>query len=127
MARKPRLPTLPRATYAGSAPAFAPTEDQWKQVGGSYCELNEDDRAAISEVVIRYFRDKPFEEHVCFTIEVKKHLEAIRKTADDFNKAANGFYRALAPDAFGRAQVGNIALDELSARLRNLGIGLEQV
>jgi hypothetical protein len=127
MARKPRLPTLPRASYSGSAPTFAPTDEQWRQIGGVYCDLSEDDRTAISEAVIRYFRDIPFEKHVCRNNEVQRHWEAIHKAACDFNKAAHGFYRALAPDAFGCAQVGDIALDELSIRLRSLGIGLEQV
>ncbi len=128
MARKPRKRTLPIAHYKGSAPAFSPTEEQWKSIGGACCELSEEDRGFISEAVTRYLRDRLFEPSTVRpdpetggttrkggalpVKEVVKRLEAI-------HKAAKGLLQELAPAGADTVEIGSIALAEITARVQS--------
>ncbi|WP_036264514.1 hypothetical protein [Methylocapsa aurea] len=112
MTRKPRLRTLPSASYSGSAPTFAPTRDEWRQIGGTFCDLSDEDERRITDMVVRYLRDAPFESHVHSVNKVVDRLELICK-------AAGRLYEVLAHDyKGGSSEVGSIALEHLEVRLR---------
>lgn len=110
MTRKRRSRTLAQAHYVGSAPSFAPSEEDWKIIGGKYCDLTEADRFTITRAVEDYLRDRLFETHVKSLSKMAEHLEKI-------HKSAGSLYRAIGKNADDPAGISDLALQEITSRV----------
>lgn len=78
--RRGIAPTLPMVSGEGESPQTIELAlEQWKDIGGSYCDLSEDDRITLNGILNRYLMYAADEPNVA---KLSESLDILRKTSD---------------------------------------------
>ena len=85
--RKSRLPRLGVATFSGT-PRFRPKKAGWKSIEQAYgTTFTRAQKRGLTEIVLAYFRDQPFERAAPFAGDASRSLEGVTKSACEFVRA----------------------------------------